>query len=68
MKKLPLNIKLKAEHQPDEAVLMRASKLRKVAKDRENDCIKKQFAQEALIHQRLKCPVMAMACCLMHQV
>lgn len=68
MKKHPLNKKLSAEHQSDEAVLMGGAAIRTVDKITKNECIKKQFAQDALIHQRVKCPVMAMVCCLIHQV
>lgn len=68
MKKLPLRTKLKAENKSCNAVLMEAPEISTVEKDRKNAHIKKQFAQDALIHQRIKCPVMAMVCCLMHQV
>ena len=68
MKKLPLNDKLKAEHKSDDAVLMGTPKVRAIKKDSINERIKKQFAQDALIYQRIKCPVAAMVCCLMHQV
>ena len=68
MKKLPLNNKLKAEHKSDNAVLMETPEVRTVEKDVQNERIRKQFAQDALIHQRIKCPVTAMVCCLMHQV
>lgn len=68
MKKRPLNSKLKAEHKSDNAVLMGSSKVGTVEKNSENYRIKKQFAQDALIHERVKCPVAAMVCCLMHQV
>ncbi|WP_373551543.1 hypothetical protein [Haliscomenobacter sp.] len=68
MKKLPLNNKLKAEHKSDNAVLMETPAARKVAKDNKDERIKKQFAQDALIYQRIKCPVAAMVCCLMYQV
>jgi hypothetical protein len=69
MKKLPLNNKLKAEHKSDKAVLMEAPAVRTtVEKDSQEERIKKQFAQDALIHQRIKCPAAAMVCCLMHQV
>jgi len=68
MKKLPLNTKLKAEHMSDNAVLMGTPKVRTIKKASKDDWIKKQFAQDALIYQRVKCPVAAMVCCLMHQV
>ena len=68
MKKLPLRSKLKGEHKSDNAVLMGTAELRAVEEDSKNERIKKQFAQDALIHQRVKCPVAAMVCCLMHQV
>lgn len=68
MKKLPLNTKPKAEHKSDNAILMQAAAAKTVEKDRKEEYIKKQFAQDALIHQRVKCPVAAMVCCLMHQV
>ena len=68
MKKLSLNNRLKGEHKSDKAVLMRASKSRTIQKNSEDERIKKQFAQDALIYQRVKCPVAAMVCCLMHQV
>jgi hypothetical protein len=68
MKKPPLNSKLKAEHKSDNAVLMGTPKVGTVEKNSENERIRKQFAQDALIHQRIKCPVTAMVCCLMHQV
>ena len=69
MKKPPLiNNKLKAEHKSDDAVLMGTQEAGIMKKDSKNERIKKQFAQDALIHQRVKCPVAAMVCCLMHQV
>ena len=68
MKKLPLNKNLKAEHKSDNAILMRAQAAKPAGKDSQNERIKKQFAQDALIHQRIKCPVAAMVCCLIHQV
>ncbi len=68
MKKLPSNTKLKAEHKSDNAVLMGTPELRAVEKDSKNERIKKQFTQDALIYQRVKCPIAAMVCCLMHQV
>ena len=68
MKKLPLRSKLKAEHKSDNAVLMEAPAVGTVEKDSKDERIKKQFAQDALIYQRVKCPVAAMVCCLMHQV
>lgn len=68
MKKLPLNTKLKAERKSDNAVLTAPQEVEKVEKDSENEWIKKQFAQNALIYQRIKCPIAAMVCCLMHQV
>ena len=68
MKKRPLNTKLKAEQKSDDTVLMSAQEAGAIKKDSINERIKKQFAQDALIYQRIKCPVAAMVCCLMHQV
>ncbi len=68
MKIRPLNNRLKAEHKSDDADLTGTPEVRIIKKDRKNDWIKKQFAQDALIHHRIKCPVAAMVCCLMHQV
>ena len=68
MKKLHLNNKLKAEHKSDKAVLMETPEVSTIDKDSKKERVKKQFAQDALIHQRVKCPVAAMVCCLMHQV
>lgn len=68
MKKLPLNNKLNAEQKSDKTVLTETPKVITIKKGRKNDHIKKHFAQDALIHERVKCPVTAMVCCLMHQV
>jgi hypothetical protein len=68
MKKVILNNNPKAEHKSDEAVLMGAQEARKVKEDSKDERIKKQLAEDALIHERIKCPVAAMACCLMHRV
>jgi hypothetical protein len=68
MKKLPLNTKLKAEHKSEKAALMGTPEVRTVEKDSKNEWIKKQFAQDDIIHQRVKCPVVAMACCLLQVV
>ena len=68
MKKLPLNNKLKAEHKSDNAVLMETPEVRTVEKDVQNERIRKQFAQDDLIYQRVKCPAVAVACCLIDQV
>lgn len=68
MTKLHLNNKLQAEHKSDNSVLMEKPEARTVKEVRQNERIKKQFAQDDLIYQRVKRPVMAMACCLIHQV
>lgn len=68
MTKLPLNKRIKAEHKSDNSVLMEKPEAETVKEAIKNERIKKQFAQDALIHKRIKCPVAAMACCLMHQV
>jgi hypothetical protein len=69
MKKLHLNNKLKAEQKSNNAILMEAPAVRTtLEKDSKEEQIKKQFAQDALIHQRIKCPIAAMVCCLIHQV
>ncbi len=68
MKKLSLNTKLKAEHKSDNAVLTGPPEVRAIKKDSINERIRKQFAQDDLIYQRVKCSVAAMVCCLMHQV
>ena len=69
MKKPPLiNTKLKAEHKSDNAILAETPEVRAVEKDSKDERIRKQFAQDTLIHERVKCPVAAMVCCLMHQV
>ena len=68
MKKLHLNNKLKAEHKSDKVVLMGPPEVRAIKKDSINERIRKQFTQDALIYQRIKCPIAAMACCLMRQV
>lgn len=39
-----------------------------VKEDRKNEWIKKQFAQDALIYERLKCPIAAMSLCLMDRL
>ncbi len=68
MKKLHLNNKLKAEQKSDKAVLMEAPAVRTTSEeDSKEERIKKQFAQDALIYQRIKCPVAAMVCCLICQ-
>lgn len=68
MKKSPLNKTLKAAHKSDETGLVGAQEAETVKEVRKNESIKKQFAQSANIYQRVKCPVVAMACCLMYQV
>ena len=68
MKKLPLRNKLKGEHKSDNAVLMGTAALRAVEKDSKDERIKKPFAQDDLIYQRVKCPAVAVACCLIDQV
>lgn len=68
MKKRPLNNKLKAEHKSDEAVLMGRQEAGTVKEESKIERIKKQFAHDELIYERIKCPIAAMACCLIHQV
>jgi hypothetical protein len=68
MRKVVLNNNPKAEHKSDDTVLMGAQEAGMVNEDRKNEWLKKQFAQDALIHQRVKCPVAAMVFCLMHRV
>jgi hypothetical protein len=68
MKKPHLNNKLKAEHKSDDAILMETHKAGTAKENSKNERIKKQFAQGALVHQRIKCPVAAMVCCLIQQV
>ena len=68
MKKVILNKKPKAEHKSDETILMGTQEAGAVKEESKTERIKKQFAQDALIHERIKCPVVAMVCCLMHQV
>ncbi|MBK9492127.1 MAG: hypothetical protein IPO07_27505 [Haliscomenobacter sp.] len=57
MKNQSLNKKLKADHQSDEAVWMGAPDVSTVEKDTKNERFKKQFAQDVLIHERIKYPV-----------
>lgn len=68
MKKLPLNNNLKAAHKSDNEILKETQEVAKDEKGSKNEWIKKQFAQDGLIYQRIKCPVTAMVCCLIHQV
>jgi len=68
MKKVILTPKNKAEHKSDQAIWVGTQEVGTIEEALKNDYIKKQFAQDARIHQRVKCPVMAMVCCLMHQV
>ena len=69
MKNVILNKNLKAEQKSDNAILMKARAARTTEeKDGKDERIKKQFAQDALIYQRIKCPVAAMVCCLICQV
>lgn len=68
MKKRPLYNKLKAKHKCDNVVLKELPTVGAVEEDLKNQRIKKQFAQDALIYQRMKCPFMALACCLIYQV
>lgn len=68
MKKASLNTKLKLEHRPERTVLRAIQKAASFEKSYEDDRIKRQFAQDALIYQQIKCRVAAMVCCLIHQV
>ncbi len=68
MKKRPLNTKPKAEHKSDEAVLMEKPEAGTLKEIRKNESIKKQFAQNAIIYERIKCPIAAIACCFIHQI
>jgi hypothetical protein len=68
MKKRPLNNKLKAEHKSDEAVLMGTQEAGTIKEESKNEWIKTQFAKDAFIYERIKCPIAAMGFCLMHRV
>lgn len=68
MKKSPLNKTLKAEHKSDETVLIGAQEAGTVKEVCKNESIKKQFAQNALIYERIKCPIAAIACSFIHQI
>lgn len=68
MKKLPLNNKPKAEHKSDDEMLMETQEVRTDESGSKNERSRKQFAQDALIHERVKCSVTAMVCCFIHQV
>ncbi len=68
MKKRPLNKTLKAEHKSDDTVLMDAQEARTVKEVSKNEWIKKQFAQDTLIYERVKCPIAAMVFCSLHRV
>jgi hypothetical protein len=68
MKKPPLNKQLKAERKSDETVLIGAQEAGTVKEVCKNESIKKQFAQNALIYERIKCPIAAIACSFIHQI
>lgn len=68
MKKASLNTKLKVENRPERTILRGMQNTASVEKNCEDDRLKRQFAQDAIVYQRIKCPVAAMVCCLIHQV
>ena len=68
MKKPIMKSKLKGKRKLDKTALMEKEEGATMIEEYIKRQIKKQFDQDNQLFQRIKCPVVAMACCLMLQV